>query len=249
MDNVEQVLVHIRETDVVLDVGGWACPFNRANWIIDAEPYETRGYYAKIGMPAFQGGEKEFFTKDTWLQRDICDKSPWPFPDNFFDFSICSHTLEDIRDPLFVCSELMRVSKRGYIEVPSRLIETCRGCETSKMAGLSHHRWLVEIINNHIQFTMKYHLINSDFRLSFPESFKSKLNPKDKISSIFWENSFTFSETQIHGSDHIFEHLHKYVEDRYRYPSYLLFLNSFNFFINRFYKGIQRRLNFNTKSA
>ena len=125
--------------DLVLDVGGWACPFNRANWVIDSEPYETRGFYSKIGLPKSQGGEKEYFTKETWVQRDICDKEPWPFADKQFDFSICSHTLEDVRDPLFVCAEIIRVSKRGYIEVPSRIIESCRGVEHKKIAGLSQN--------------------------------------------------------------------------------------------------------------
>ncbi len=178
LDNVEKVLKSIRPDDVVLDVGGWASPFNRANWILDSQPYETRGFYREVGLPPAQGGEREFFTKDTWVQRDICEKTPWPFKDKCFDFSICSHTLEDVRDPLYVCSELIRVSKRGYIEVPSRLWESCRGAENREIAGLSHHRWLIEIEDNHIQFTMKYHMIHGDPRLSFPSSFLKKTPPQ-----------------------------------------------------------------------
>ncbi len=87
--NVEKVLSAIKPDDIVLDVGGWACPFNRANWVIDGGPFETRGGYEKIGMPKSQGGEKEYFNKETWVQRDFCDKEPWPFEDKFFDFSIC----------------------------------------------------------------------------------------------------------------------------------------------------------------
>jgi hypothetical protein len=34
---------------------------------------------------------------------------------------ICSHTLEDIRDPLWVCSEMIRIGKAGYIELPRGL--------------------------------------------------------------------------------------------------------------------------------
>src|ERR1041385_281982 len=140
--SVDELLAEIRPEDAVLDVGGWACPFNRADWVLDSQPYETRGFYKTIGLPASQGGGSERFTNATWVQRDICDKEPWPFEDKFFDFSICSHTLEDIRDPLYVCSELIRVSKRGYIEVPSRAIESTRGQENKRFAGLSHHRWL-----------------------------------------------------------------------------------------------------------
>src|SRR5436190_9828986 len=123
--NISRVLAQISESDVVLDIGGWACPFNRANIVMDAEPYATRGYYKSIGMPASQGGDHEHFTEATWIRRDVCSKEPFPFGSKEIDFVICSHTLEDIRDPLWVCSEMQRVAKRGYIEIPSRLVESC----------------------------------------------------------------------------------------------------------------------------
>jgi hypothetical protein len=169
--NVEAILALLKPSDLVLDVGGWACPFNRANWVIDAQPYETRGFYEKLGGPKSQGPTEESYTKATWIERDICEKTPWPFSDKQFDFSICSQTLEDVRDPLYVCSELMRVSKRGYIEVPSRLYESSRGVEKVKIVGCAHHRWFVEIKGNHLQFTQKYHAIHGDKSLSFPPSF------------------------------------------------------------------------------
>src|SRR5919112_583208 len=100
----------------VLDVGGWAVPFPRADWVIDLAPYETRGTWGYDGDPA-----AERFTAATWIQRDICERDPWPFEDASFDFVICSHTLEDVRDPVWVCSELVPIGKAGYIEVPSRL--------------------------------------------------------------------------------------------------------------------------------
>ena len=52
--NVDRILSLVRPGDVVLDVGGWACPFNRANIVVDAEPFETRGYYRLIGLPPSQ---------------------------------------------------------------------------------------------------------------------------------------------------------------------------------------------------
>ena len=45
--NVQVVLGSLQETDVVLDIGGWACPFNRANYVIDTVPYDTRGFYKR----------------------------------------------------------------------------------------------------------------------------------------------------------------------------------------------------------
>ena len=157
--NVTRLVRELPANALVLDVGAWASPFNRAQWILDAEPFETRGYYATFGGPASQGGAREWFSKATWVQRDICASEPWPFADKQFDFVICSHTLEDIRDPLRVCSELTRVGKAGYIEVPSRAFESTRGVERPNTAGLSHHRWLIDIDGDEIRFLQKYHLL------------------------------------------------------------------------------------------
>ncbi len=57
--------------------------------------------------------------EDTWHLADICDRDPWPFADDQFDFAVCVTTLEDIRDPIGACRELSRVAKAGYVEVPT----------------------------------------------------------------------------------------------------------------------------------
>ena len=44
-----------------------------------------------------------------------------PFKDNSFDFVFASHVIEHVEDFEFFISELERVSKKGYIELPSRL--------------------------------------------------------------------------------------------------------------------------------
>lgn len=197
--NVTTLLQRLQPTDLVLDVGGWACPFNRAQWILDAQPYETRGFYRTFGGAPSQGGETEWFTRETWVVRDICDHTPWPFADKQFDFAVCSHTLEDLRDPLWVCHELNRVAKAGYIEVPSRVFETCRGVERRGQAGLSHHRWLIEIEQNHIRFIQKYHMIHADWRFSLPPRYRKRLTPESSVTWLWWNGSFTFEEVEIHG--------------------------------------------------
>lgn len=209
---VDEVLSRIGPNDRVLDVGGWACPFNRANWVLDCEPFETRGYYKTVGLPASQGGEIEHFTHQTWIQRDICEHSPWPFPDKFFDFAICSHTLEDIRDPLFVCSELNRVAKRGYIETPSRLAETCRGWESEAIAGLSHHRWLIDYGDARLDFNSKYHMIHGERRHNLPPRLFFSLSAEEQVSWLFWESSFAFEEHVIHGLENQSRFLSEFVD-------------------------------------
>lgn len=194
---------------------------------MDAEPYATRGYYGTIGMAASQGGEHEHFSADTWIQRDICDKEPYPFADKQIDFAICSHTLEDVRDPLWVCSEMQRIAKRGYIEVPSRLIESCRGQESPNLCGLSHHRWLIDIDQqgSSIGFTMKYHMIHSHWRFSLSAKTARTLSEERRIACLFWENSFHVSEVTIHGLDRIAKELERFVRSVQPYPESLLRLD------------------------
>jgi hypothetical protein len=160
--DINLVLANIKPDDIVLDVGGWACPFNRANWVLDAEPYETRGFYGQIGLPSSQGGDKEFFSQETWVQRDM--------------------------------------------------------------------------------FTMKYHTIHSNFQLSFPPSYVKKLSTDESIDYIFWNNDFSFAETQIHGVDNISEELRNFVASRYKYPQYMLSAQKIGDTARRLLNGIKRRI-------
>jgi len=44
-----------------------------------------------------------------------------PFRDNEFDFVIASHVLEHVEDVNFFILELQRITKQGYIELPTKL--------------------------------------------------------------------------------------------------------------------------------
>ncbi len=214
--NVARVIAAIRPDDTVLDIGGWARPFNRATHVLDAEPYETRGW---LGLPA-QGGDREHFTAATWTRRDICDHAPYPFADDSVDFVICSHVLEDVRDPLWVCAEMIRIGKRGYVEVPSRIAETCRGVEPGQV-GWSHHRWLIDIRDDRITFLLKYHTIHSHWRFSFPARFWHGLDEARRVEWLFWEGRFEYEERTIHGPDKIAEELAAFVARVRPYPQWL----------------------------
>lgn len=207
--NVDRALRMIGPSDVVLDIGGWARPFNRANYVLDAESYDTRGYYG-ASRPA-QGGPREYFTRDTWIQRDICDHTPYPFGDKQVDFVICSHTLEDVRDPLWVCAEMQRIARRGYIEVPSREAESSRGIEPAQV-GWSHHRWLIDIEGSRVQFLMKYHRIHSHWRFSFPQSHWRRMPEERTVQWLFWEGACQAEERTIHGVERMEMELESFVQ-------------------------------------
>ena len=178
----ERLLARLTDGDLVLDVGGGFSPFARADCVLDLLPYDRRR-----AVP----GER--FTDETWVERDACDHESWPFPDAQFDFAVCSHTLEDVRDPVFVCSELQRVARAGYIEVPSRLEEQSWGV-VGPWVGWSHHRWLVDAGADWIRFVAKPHAIHGQEAAHFPPGFHATLTPEERVQQLWWEGAFDFSE-------------------------------------------------------
>lgn len=170
----------VGEQATLLDVGGWAKPLARADWVLDLMPYETRGAYGLLGS----GPERCDAAR--WIQRDICDREPFPFGDDEIDFVVCSHTLEDIRDPIWVCSEMSRVAKAGYVEVPSRLEEQTWGVNGS-WVGWSHHRWLVSEIDGGLEFLAKPHMIHGTDGVSRERGSLEGTAPEQRVLSLFWE--------------------------------------------------------------
>jgi Methyltransferase domain len=150
--HVDDVVARIAPDNLVLDVGGWWKPFNRADHVVDLLPYETRGGGGSIGP----GPER--FDSSTWHQVDICAVE-LPFEDKSFDFVYCGQTLEDVRDPIAVCRELSRVGKAGYVEVPSLWIECCYDVDSlpnsDQYPGYEKHRWLVHVEDGELVFIPK----------------------------------------------------------------------------------------------
>ncbi|MDQ3936543.1 MAG: class I SAM-dependent methyltransferase [Actinomycetota bacterium] len=198
----ERVLARLSDGDLVLDVGGGASPFARADWVLDLLPYEERRAVA---------GER--FGPESWVRRDICDREPWPFADGRFDFAICSHTLEDVRDPVWVCSELQRVARAGYVEVPSRLEEQSWGV-AGPWAGWSHHRWLIDVTESGIDFVMKPHALHGQEETHFPPGFHDGLSPEERVQQLWWEGSFAYRERIFADAEELSAYLAEPVEAR-----------------------------------
>ena len=211
--NAERTLVTLRASDVVIDIGGWAQPFTRADYVVDLMPYDTRGIFGTIGTGA------ERFTRERWLNVDICSQ-PLPFEDKSVDFVVCSHTLEDIRDPIHVCREMNRVAKRGYIEVPSRRMESIWSLEHKGYPGYYHHHWLVEVDGDQITFRFKTPLMCSSWRYTFPRSYVRRLAPEDRVSWLFWDGSFRAREVVQLSEGRVAEELAAFIRRYSVYPNW-----------------------------
>ena len=192
---------------LVLDVGGWAAPIARADWVIDLMPYATRGMYGEVNAA------NERFDETTWVARDICAREPWPFEDDQFDFAVCAHTLEDVRDPVWVCDELTRVARAGYIETPSRLEEQTYGVH-GPWVGWSHHHWLVELEGGTLTFVFKSHVLHGRRDFAFRQGFAEGLDPAERVVALFWERTFEYRERIFLGRDEIDDYLSEPVRAR-----------------------------------
>ena len=65
-----------------------------------------------------------------------------PFKDNEFDFVITSHVIEHVDDFQFFISEIERISKKGYIELPTKLGDNL------VFENSNDHLWMFEYDDN-----------------------------------------------------------------------------------------------------
>ena len=221
-----QILSLIKKNSLVIDVGGGKFPFKGSTHIMDFSVPDSKLFEQVPNLK-----------KENYFVRDILE-CPWPFEDKYFDFSVCSHTLEDLRDPIAVCKELIRVSKAGYISCPTRAQESNnkilnRDKIENNLIGYSHHRWFVEIRNSVLTFIHKNDFLYNNKKLIINEVGQKNLN-------FFWYDSFAFTEKLIKKQDIIMnyynykkEHLEWFNQSRRNYDP-----SRYNYVDNKFQKSL-----------
>ena len=130
-----------------------------------------------------------------YTEVDI-DCQSFPFESHFFDFIYCRHVLEDIQNPDFALKEMSRVSKCGYIETPSPLIEITKDVDGPPFShlycGYIHHRYIVwsNIEKNEIYFLPKYSCILDHIKNNENEP---KIFHLINHYPVYWNNYFIFT--------------------------------------------------------
>jgi hypothetical protein len=72
-----------------------------------------------------------------------------------FDFCICSHTLEDVRNPVFILSRIKALFTHGYIAMPNKHVEFSH-LESKKWIGYAHHRWIYTLTPTELRAIAKF---------------------------------------------------------------------------------------------
>lgn len=115
-----------------------------------------------------------------------------------FDFSICSHTLEDVLTPVDLLNLLPKISKRGYIAVPSKFDEFSF-LWNNKYRGNAHHKQIIDVKDDMICIYPKYPFIEV-----YDESDEILKSSLGKELVVFWDIDIPykfFSQNNIFHSD------------------------------------------------
>ena len=110
-----------------------------------------------------------------------------PFNDNQFDFVISSHVMEHVKDLKYFIKEIERVSKRGYIELPTKLEDNL------VFENKKEHLWQMDFddVNHKLLISKKIQFLEPVLTVSTIQKmrkyFKSSL-----VLELFWENKIEY---------------------------------------------------------
>ena len=115
-----------------------------------------------------------------------------PFKDKEFDFVVASHVMEHVEDVDFFIKELERVSKKGYIELPT-MLEDNLVFENKK-----DHLWHMDfddvknelLISKKIEYFQPLLTVSSAKRLN-------KIFRKSLVLELYWEDKINYKINEI----------------------------------------------------
>ena len=122
----------------------------------------------------------------------ILENNNLPFDDNHFDFVISSHVMEHVKDLEYFIKEIQRVSKKGYIELPTKLEDNL------VFENKKEHLWQMDFddVNHKLLISKKIQFLEPVLTVStiqkMREYFRSSL-----ILELFWENKIEYEFIEV----------------------------------------------------
>jgi len=100
------------------------------------------------------------------MSFDICQDSEWDKlfdlveKEGKFDYCICTHTLEDIYNPIVALKNMPKVAKAGIITMPCARTELSY-IESNSWLGFIHHRWIYDTVDGSMLVIPKLNFLDS----------------------------------------------------------------------------------------
>lgn len=127
-----------------------------------------------------------FYKNKKFIKIEVENKI-LPFEDNEFDFVIASHVLEHVEELGTFIKELSRISKKGYIELPTKLEDNL------VFDNKQDHIWHASFddVDNKIIFSKKVQFMQPILTVAscykFRDAFKDSL-----VIELIWENTIDY---------------------------------------------------------
>jgi hypothetical protein len=136
----------------ILDIGGakekhFPEKFNFIDYVLDINSADTQNSSVKSILGNINE-EKAFIELEDYVEKN-----------GKFDYCICTHVLEDIRNPQMVIDKINKISKAGLISFPSKYLEMSRFEKPYMFRGFHHHRWIFTISQNTLVGIPKINMI------------------------------------------------------------------------------------------
>ncbi len=144
---------------------------------------------------------------------DMCDYDTW-IPvleyvkeNGKFDYCICSHTLEDLNNPVFVAKQIEKIAKAGLIVVPSKYRELARFA--GNFRGFPHHRHIIDVIDGVLTSFPKYNWIEDkifdEVHKGLPDHEELIVEWEDEIGMVEVNNGMPYGTATMNGEEHVME--------------------------------------------
>lgn len=178
---LRRFILPIDSNALVLEVGSGGNPYLRSNILLDKYIESSQRHFQPliVDRPCF-----------------ICDAQRLPFKDKVFDFVIAAHILEHVENPDQFLSELQRVAKSGYIEVPNVVFERLNPYH-DHLNEVSLSKGGTLLVRKKVIPIPDPFLVDEYLRTSHQSILKLiKKNPFDFHIRLFWKDSIDFTLCQ-----------------------------------------------------
>ena len=137
-----------------------------------------------------------------------------PFVDDEFDFIIASHVIEHVEDPRLFINELQRVSKKGYIELPTKLEDNL------VFENKKDHLWHMDFddVNSELLISKKVQIFEPVVTVSTIQKLREHFR-NSFVIELYWEKDINYKfldEVKTAEKFNLLTLLRKFISKKFR---------------------------------